>query len=283
MKFNIKLLTILILILSWGCKDPCKDQICLNGGTCVEGDCVCPNGYSGANCETVDLCAGITCFNNGVCVNGACECPPGYSGTNCQSADPCADINCLNNGVCISGICNCLPGYSGVYCQNYDPCFGVTCLNGGTCLSGDCLCPTGYTGVFCEIELLPNAFRIEQIELNEFPESNGASCWDNDGTCYGDIYWIIKDGNTNVLVSGYKTDCTSPNNYIYTTNLPITLSYATTYTLQLWDYDGTGTNPDLVANTNLTLSDIYSPPLPTSTLTLSNGIISFKFRGNWIF
>jgi len=252
MKFNIKLLVFaLLLTVNWSCRkeDPCDNQVCLNGGACLDGDCICPDGYSGINCQT---------------------------------AEPCANIVCQNNGFCISGICNCPPGYSGVFCQTYDPCYAMICLNGGICLSGDCLCPTGYTGTFCEVELSPDAFRVEQIELNEFPETNGASCWDNDGSCFGDIYWVIKDGNTNILTSGHKTNCTSPNNYIYTTNLPVTLNYTTTYTLQLWDYDGVG-NPDLVANSTLQFSNIYSPPLPTNTLTLSNGIISFKFRGDWIF
>ena len=34
------------------CTDPCKDVTCQNGGTCVEGDCECADGYTGTNCET---------------------------------------------------------------------------------------------------------------------------------------------------------------------------------------------------------------------------------------
>lgn len=33
-------------------KDECKDVVCQNGGTCVDGNCVCATGYEGANCET---------------------------------------------------------------------------------------------------------------------------------------------------------------------------------------------------------------------------------------
>jgi hypothetical protein len=33
-------------------KDECKDVVCQNGGTCVNGTCSCPTGYEGANCET---------------------------------------------------------------------------------------------------------------------------------------------------------------------------------------------------------------------------------------
>lgn len=34
------------------CKDECKDVTCQNGGTCTEGVCDCPEGYSGSECET---------------------------------------------------------------------------------------------------------------------------------------------------------------------------------------------------------------------------------------
>jgi hypothetical protein len=35
------------------CKtDPCKDVVCQNGGTCVDGTCSCLTGYEGTNCET---------------------------------------------------------------------------------------------------------------------------------------------------------------------------------------------------------------------------------------
>lgn len=42
-------------------QDACEDTDCQNGGICVEGDCVCPDGYSGPDCS-------ITSFDNGVFV-----------------------------------------------------------------------------------------------------------------------------------------------------------------------------------------------------------------------
>lgn len=33
-------------------KDECKDVVCQNGGSCVEGTCSCAAGYEGTNCET---------------------------------------------------------------------------------------------------------------------------------------------------------------------------------------------------------------------------------------
>jgi hypothetical protein len=33
-------------------KDECKDVVCNNGGTCVDGTCSCPLGYEGSTCQT---------------------------------------------------------------------------------------------------------------------------------------------------------------------------------------------------------------------------------------
>lgn len=59
---NIFIITFaaLSIILSSGCKkkkttetvDPCASTVCLNGGTCDNGACACPLGYSGADCGT---------------------------------------------------------------------------------------------------------------------------------------------------------------------------------------------------------------------------------------
>ena len=34
-------------------KDECKDVVCQNGGTCVSGNCSCPTGYEGSNCQSL--------------------------------------------------------------------------------------------------------------------------------------------------------------------------------------------------------------------------------------
>lgn len=54
--------------------DPCKAIICSYGGTCVEGDCICPSGYEGTHCEVVtrERYKGVwTVFENGTVTNPA--------------------------------------------------------------------------------------------------------------------------------------------------------------------------------------------------------------------
>ena len=48
------LLCLVLLCLSCKKEDPCPSYTCLNGGICYENECVCPEGFTGFNCnETV--------------------------------------------------------------------------------------------------------------------------------------------------------------------------------------------------------------------------------------
>lgn len=95
----LQLLALGMLMLS-SCYDPCDDTVCLNGGACLNGDCVCPDGWEGVNCQTPtgggfnpsDPCYGIVCLNGGECVNGVCDCANGFTGPNCSSFDPTVDV-----------------------------------------------------------------------------------------------------------------------------------------------------------------------------------------------
>ena len=71
------------------CTDECKDVVCENGGICEDGNCDCPNGFSGVSCEVEDLCVtqNVTCLNDGVCVDGECSCDDGYEGNACGTEE----------------------------------------------------------------------------------------------------------------------------------------------------------------------------------------------------
>lgn len=43
-----------VLLILNSCIDPCKGVGCLNGGVCNEGECLCPEGFIGENCESTD-------------------------------------------------------------------------------------------------------------------------------------------------------------------------------------------------------------------------------------
>ena len=51
--------------------------------------CVCPEGFTGKNCETnINECDPSPCLNGGHCVDGVndytCKCPAGYGGKDCE-------------------------------------------------------------------------------------------------------------------------------------------------------------------------------------------------------
>ena len=77
--------SIFTIVTYSACKqDKCKDIICTNGGSCSDGTCICPDGYSGPRCEIVDPCKDVICLNNGQCDNGDCDCTYEYEGDSCQ-------------------------------------------------------------------------------------------------------------------------------------------------------------------------------------------------------
>lgn len=82
---KIYALLVLLVVLASSCKDPCDDVTCNGNGVCLDGTCLCDDGFEGVNCEK-DLCADVNC-NDGNCVNGDCECDEGFEGENCEFAE----------------------------------------------------------------------------------------------------------------------------------------------------------------------------------------------------
>merc|ERR1712157_47475 len=71
------------------CGDKACDSECQsNGGKCRNGNCLCPTGFIGLQCEAkVDMCPN-DCSGNGVCDEFAkhCRCNEGFSGLDCSVA-----------------------------------------------------------------------------------------------------------------------------------------------------------------------------------------------------
>ncbi|XP_035997428.1 basement membrane-specific heparan sulfate proteoglycan core protein isoform X6 [Fundulus heteroclitus] len=72
---------------------PCDRRPCLNGGECMssaeyEYQCLCKDGFEGERCEVVRfVCqSDIQCQNGGTCVNGRCVCTAGHTGLSCEES-----------------------------------------------------------------------------------------------------------------------------------------------------------------------------------------------------
>lgn len=45
-------LTVALSTMVSSCSDPCNDRLCLNGGVCRDGECICADGFEGPLCES---------------------------------------------------------------------------------------------------------------------------------------------------------------------------------------------------------------------------------------
>ncbi|XP_041122035.1 protein jagged-2-like isoform X1 [Polyodon spathula] len=146
---------------------------CINGGTCMntepdEYKCVCPDGYSGKNCEIAEhACVSSPCANGGSCheipSGFECHCPPGWNGLTCANdIDECASNPCARGGTCIDRVngfeCICPSQWVGKTCQiDANECVGKPCLNAYSCknLIGGyyCDCFQGWDGQNCDFNI----------------------------------------------------------------------------------------------------------------------------------
>ena len=197
--------------------------------------------------------------------------------------DPCADVPCVN-GSCFEGICDCDLGFYGSSCQNYDPCHNVPCYN-GVCENGNCKCDVGYIGENCDIEMTPLGFLISKIEITKFPVyKNGIDCWDNEPTCFADVYLRFNKGTTYYGETTHISNCNQNTSMIYTGgNLPIYLETGYTYDFKMYDNDGTGIAiDDLMMDSQIEIGKFSDGFKPILSLNAGSDF-SFKFTGEWVF
>ncbi|RWS23737.1 type II transmembrane protein-like protein [Leptotrombidium deliense] len=137
-------------------KGNCEND-CFGRGTCINGTCVCENGFSGECCEFKNC--PLLCSGNGKYVEGQCVCNSGWSGKECESNNYHCD--CSGQGECVNGVCECFAGYTGVRCEKsirfimssnktVTQCLDPTCSGNGKCKKGVCVCKSGYEGINCE-------------------------------------------------------------------------------------------------------------------------------------
>ena len=224
---------------------------CLNGGICIDGNCVCSFGYRGLDCSA-KTCEN-SCWQRGSCTSsGTCVCDK-YSISNgggefgrCHPEDlaragVCRDTpslfdsasNCLlhkckndcsGHGSCTPNGCNCNVGWGGSSCQNSTCPFN--CRSHGVCNKNTCTCRQGFVGPTCQ---WPDQYAAAQIK-SPCPKGKPVLC--NDGSCsvslgncvlqqkYGSSTpkkWISNDYDTQTLpAAGFISS--SSSNYVYKIN-----------------------------------------------------------------
>ncbi|KAF8383263.1 hypothetical protein PRIPAC_72405 [Pristionchus pacificus] len=110
--------------------DECADSPCAGGSTCLNKlgsfECLCPEGRYGLRCEAGSCKSDRECLNGGHCVDAECICQPNFEGPNCErpSHDPCSSAPCSSERVCLRNqselrgfSCVCPPGMRGRLCD----------------------------------------------------------------------------------------------------------------------------------------------------------------------
>jgi len=94
---------------------------CSKQGMCIEGTCLCNDGYQGSDCSIVSVCSGNGRLTESLLETGeslkTCMCDHGFAGRDCERQLVCADAACSGHGVCENGRCTCNWGFSGHSCH----------------------------------------------------------------------------------------------------------------------------------------------------------------------
>jgi hypothetical protein len=205
------------MLALFSCSDPCDDVDC-NGGSCVEGTCICPEGFFGDNCEIecingvfqngecvclagfegeacdveANLCDGVEC-NGGTCVDGTCDCPDGFFGDNCEIA--------CTNGVFENGACNCSDGYEGDACDTESRVkfFGTWIGTLEDCTIATIIGPYDVPPFPIDMDITANADGVADVDIT-FGEENGTATVDGDTFTFEDIEQVIDAGGFPITI-----------------------------------------------------------------------------------
>eukprot|EP00058_Branchiostoma_floridae_P017150 XP_002602638.1 hypothetical protein BRAFLDRAFT_81918 [Branchiostoma floridae] len=188
----------------WGppsCTGDCP--VCYNGGVCDDnsGECVCPPGFHGQNCESACAnnqigtsctreCEGGDCTGQLLCVMDpyGCSCAPGLMGIECNTGCPdgmygagCTQTcHCASGGsVCdvMTGACSsggCEAGWEGSNCQTEcdDGYYGNDCGEScGNCVTGTVCDKTNGNCPGCEEPWVGDTCKMIPATVSEGPES----------------------------------------------------------------------------------------------------------------
>ncbi|KAG5879217.1 hypothetical protein JTB14_026715 [Gonioctena quinquepunctata] len=148
-------------------------EVCEHGGNRKCGECYCPGGWTGKNCEEscddndakscrlfVNNTYSDICSDRGYCECGKCVCNPPYEGGFCEYQCPSDGEKICSGptqGKCIMGKCICERGFAGETCScstSTDDCMlgnAPICSEKGKCECNQCMCNEGFSGKFCEI------------------------------------------------------------------------------------------------------------------------------------
>jgi tenascin len=164
------------------------EKVCGGSGRCVDGACVCHDGYEGADCS-LTKCPN-DCSLHGVCQDFKCSCSPGWESHDC-SVKKCPAL-CDDHGYCEDGKCVCAEGWSNFPGGN--SCQKAVCAGAPDCSGHGVCAPSGKGENKCHCE---NPWTIESLCAEKSCAddcSSRGSC--NNGTCAcDDGFWGISCGN----------------------------------------------------------------------------------------
>ncbi|XP_071510082.1 uncharacterized protein [Diadema antillarum] len=272
-----------------GCLQAC--QSCSNGGICHSetGECVCPPGFMGDQCE--QMCGGNR-FGRG------CEYRCNY---NVDDQTACSGLQ-----VCVPDPygCSCTPGYKGIHCT--EECgineFGASCTQTCHCVSGECdsytgactgsstECQPGWTGPNCQ-ECIVGLYGTHCTVLPQLPsypvvdtatDNSVTLAWDawNEETDVGDpplsgyqVYYKEKSNPGDFIRFELRTERLAPSETV--TNLTPDTDYLFAVSAERPGVGGIGNKMEVEGRT------LCSPPEGPSSVEAVNKCTAGQITVTW--